>query len=429
MRILNVFIEIDGVQRLAGMITGNNSQDASFSYADEYLDSEYAQAISISLPLDGSPFSARSTKCFFEGLLPEGYSRRSVAKWLRSDEDDYISLLAGLGIECLGAIKIVEEGRQSESADYVALPNSEVRRIAAEGAVKTAQIMTNIHLSLAGASGKVGLMYNQEDGSWFLPLGDAPSTHILKQSHVRLDHIVANEQLCMTTASILGLNVSESFIVNTGEYRDEDVLFATKRYDRDVNHSVNTINSIRVPLRLHQEDFAQALGIPAAEKYENGKQGYLAKMFSLLRRYSADPMADIRKLWEIIIFNYLIGNTDGHIKNISLLYSPNLKKIRLAPAYDIVSTAVYESSTREMAFYIGKHCFLDEIEKSDFELAAREAGLGKQAAFKSIDALTASFRSALDRATEILNSEGFTMADEIHDRILSNAGISFFLSK
>ena len=45
------------------------------------------------------------------------------------------------------------------------------------------------------------------------------------------------------------------------------------------------------------------------------------------------------------MFNYLIGNTDNHIKNLSLLYSEDLKSIRLAPAYDIVSTVIYKSST------------------------------------------------------------------------------------
>lgn len=46
--------------------------------------------------------------------------------------------------------------------------------------------MTKAHLSLTGASGKVGLYYDTENSAWYLPVGTAPSTHIVKQSHIRL---------------------------------------------------------------------------------------------------------------------------------------------------------------------------------------------------------------------------------------------------
>ena len=74
-----------------------------------------------------------------------------------------------------------------------------------------------------------------------------------------------------------------------------------------------------VPRRLHQEDFAQALGIAAFNKYEKNNEGYLKQLFDVLRVHSADPMTDSLKLWDICVFNYLIGNTDNHIKNLSLL--------------------------------------------------------------------------------------------------------------
>ncbi|CCY58926.1 hipA-like N-terminal domain [Clostridium sp. CAG:632] len=56
--------------------------------------------------------------------------------------------------------------------------------------------------------------------------------HIVKQSHVRLKKIVANEQLSLLTAKHLGIEIPESFIVTTNRNDDEAVLFATKRYDR-----------------------------------------------------------------------------------------------------------------------------------------------------------------------------------------------------
>ena len=151
------------------------------------------------------------------------------------------------------------------------------------------------------------------------------------------------------TAKKLGINVADSFIVNLGAGEDENVLLASKRYDRSFEGSVKKINGLNCPLRLHQEDFAQALGISSANKYEHSGDKYLVKIFDLLRKHSANPLEDRIELWRRIVFNYLVGNTDGHIKNFSLLYSSDLKSIRLAPAYDLVSTTVYKQGTRSMS--------------------------------------------------------------------------------
>ena len=108
MRKLNISIEVNGENIFVGHITGNDFNDACFSYADSYLSNVENRAISISLPLQKEAFSSNSTRIFFEGLLPEGFTRRCVAEWMHADANDYLSLLAGLGNECLGAIKIIE---------------------------------------------------------------------------------------------------------------------------------------------------------------------------------------------------------------------------------------------------------------------------------------------------------------------------------
>ena len=204
--------------------------------------------------------------------------------------------------------------------------------------MEAVQLVTKAHLSLTGASGKAGLYYDGNADQWYLPVGDAPSTHIVKQSHVRLKGIVMNEQLCMMTAAKMGIDVPESFVINLGNAEEGDVLFATKRYDRVIGNESRRLQGLAVPYRLHQEDMAQALGISSAHKYEHNQAGYLKKAFQILQYHSADPIADQKKLWDMEIFHYLIGNTDNHIKNLSLVYGKNLGGIRLAPAYDIVST-------------------------------------------------------------------------------------------
>lgn len=418
---LIVSMERDGVMRRVGLITGTNASDSRFSYLEDYLRSEDAAPVSLSLPLQTEPFSPAQTRMFFEGLLPEGFTRRTVAQWMHVAEDDYLSILHGLGRECLGALCITTEGEESEAA-YMPITQQEVEALAAEGATKSTELVTKAHLSLTGASGKVGLYYNADNNKWYLPRGTAPSTHIVKQSHVRLDGIVTNEQLSLLTAAKCGIEVAKSFIINTGRGEDQEILFATERYDRRFASDGKLIAGLPCPLRLHQEDFAQAMGIPASEKYEKEPKGYLRGMFDLLRCSSADPIADQLKLWDILVFNYLIGNTDSHVKNLSLLYSPNQKTVRLAPAYDVVSTTVYEESTREMAFFIGGALLLDDLTRDSFRLAAKEVGFGERIAMRRFDAMCERFRPALHAAAEELVAAGYLKALELEQRILETGG-------
>ncbi len=426
---LDVFIEINGYMELAGTITRTDSssgQEGSFRYADSYLDNPVSVPISCSLPLRREAFSELQTRIFFEGLLPEGFTRRTVAGWIHADSADYLTILASLGQECIGAIKIQEDGSSfhtdPEAFGYSRLSMEQVHALAREGASKSAELVTKAHLSLAGASGKAGLYYNEPDRSWYLPRGDAPSTHIVKQSHIRLEALVANEQLCLLTAKACGLPTPESFIINFGNAGDHDVLFATRRYDRAFHPACRNSGGLPIPFRLHQEDFAQALAIPASEKYEKAGQHYLPRIFDLLRRRSANPIEDQLRLWDILMFDYLIGNTDNHIKNLSLLYEENLRTVRLAPAYDIVSTCVYESSTRDMAICFGEKCALDDITRADLQEAASMAGIGVKMAMSRFDQLADQFERSLEEAAGWLENEGFFNVRSLQQRILTHGG-------
>ncbi len=424
MKDLVVNIERDGVMMPVGRIRGEDREAAQFRYDADYL-SRTCAPISVSLPLQEQPFSPARTKNFFEGLLPEGFTRRSVAQWMHVDEDDYLSILHGLGRECLGALCITEEGEEL-TASYEPITEDQVRALAAEGAVRSAELVTRSHLSLTGASGKVGLYYDEPHGTWYLPRGTAPSTHIVKQSHVRLEGIVANEQLSLRTAAGCGIDIPHSFIINTGNGAENEVLFATRRYDRIFPDEPNWIGSLPCPRRLHQEDFAQAMGIPASGKYERGQKGYMRGMFDILRRCSSDPIADTLRLWDILVFDYLIGNTDAHVKNFSLLYSPDQSTVRLAPAYDIVSTVIYTESTRDMAFSIGGAYAIEDVTEASFRSAARDAGIGERVAMRRFDGLLDRFRTALRLSAEELADTGYPLAVEIESRILREGGIRHF---
>ena len=127
--------------------------------------------------------------------------------------------------------------------------------------------------------------------------------------------------------------------------------------------------------RLHQEDFAQALGVPSHRKYASEGGPNFTDCFALLRRAATRPPRDILRLLDAAIFNLIIGNADAHAKNFSLLHQGGA--ITLAPLYDLLSTVLYPDLSPRLAMKIGGKAVIADIEPrhwdrfaSDTELAA-----------------------------------------------------------
>lgn len=417
---LIVQIEINGVMKKAGTITGSSSADAAFRYDETYRTDKENRPVSISLPFSKTPFTPEETRAYFEGLLPEGFSRHTIADSMHIESDDYISILKELGRECLGAVQILADSSSVTDSGYKELSAAEVKTLAEEGVSQAADFVIKSHLSLTGASGKTGLYYERKTQKWFQPLGSAPSNYIVKQSHIRLESIVVNEQLCLLTAKKLGIDIPESFIFQTVRNKtgDAEILFATKRFDRSSDKESKILNGLAVPYRLHQEDFAQALGIKAAWKYEKNGEQYLKKMFEILRAYSANPIEDQLKLWRMCVFNFVIGNTDNHLKNYSLVYGKDLHTVRLAPCYDVISTRVYGAGNREMSLSINGKINSEEVTRSDFEAEAKKVGLGSKIAMRIYDEICSRFEKALYESVHDLEKTGFTEARKIADKIM-----------
>lgn len=423
MNYLYIYIEFNGEQKYVGYIEYTSSADARFQYDKDYVYNNYAAPISISLPLQEDPFDTTTTKNFFDGLLPEGFTRQMVSSSITNDANDYISILKHLGDECLGAIMILDEKDSFKPAAYNKLTLHEVKQLAAEGATKSAEIVLNSHLSLAGASGKVGLYYDDNLNEWFQPFGLAPSTHIVKQSNINYKRIVVNEQLCMKTAANLGLDVVDSFIVDTGSKADSNILFATKRFDRSFENSVNATSGLQMPFRLHQEDFSQALSESSLDKYDpNGD--YFIRMINVIQKYCSNPIKDILRLFDYTLFNFLIGNTDAHIKNFSLIYDKSLKKICLAPAYDIVSNYCYGNENKDnlqFSFAIGNDKNLKDITVDSFKYVANCVGISDAIIETKFYELANNFEQSLYNASKELTDKGFKDSEKFVEAILNHS--------
>ena len=249
-----------------------------------------------------------------------------------------------------------------------------------------------IRLSLAGAQDKVAVRIEGNEIS--LPLGGAPSTHILKPAVERFAGVVFNEALCMKLAATVGLPTAK---VETRSVEDLEYLLV-ERYDRTYRHNPGGATSLD---RLHQEDFCQAQGIVPETKYQKEGGPSLKQCFALLREVSTAPVIDLARLLDAVIYNFLVGNNDAHGKNFSLLYDGvgmANQQIRLAPLYDVVSTTYYPELSKDMAMKIGREYSSDKVTLKDFEQLAEEAGLAKPLVRNRVPQLAETVIANLDKA-------------------------------
>ena len=345
-----------------------------FRYSSEWLAAANASPLSRSLPLQSDAFDDHQARPFFAGLLPEGHVRRLLARQLQVSGQNDFALLDHLGGECAGAVSLLPTGQTPlpapDAGEIHWLADDELIAILDELPERPMLAgIDGLRLSLAGAQDKLPVI---SDGKRIgLPLNGVPSTHILKPAIRAVEDSVTNEGFCLVVAEAMRLNPARSRIHTVGDRR----FLMVERYDR-----IPQTDGHR--LRLHQEDFCQALGIVPEMKYQNEGGPSLADCFALLRRVTRPSAPQLLRLFDYVIFNTLIGNHDAHAKNFSLLYSGD--SVVLAPCYDVLSTAVYPSLTPKMAMKIGSKYKFSEVEARHWEQFAETAGLAKGPARKRV---------------------------------------------
>jgi serine/threonine-protein kinase HipA len=330
-----------------------------------------AIVLSASLPVQEEPFAPARARPFFDGLLPEGAVRSSLAHPEGVSEEDGFGLLEALGAECAGAVAVLPKGEAPGGGEGEIRPlgEADLARLIEELPDHPLGIdgrATRVRLSLGGIQEKLVLVRSPA-GEYGQPLGGAPSTCILKPEHERYPEIVANEAFCLRLAAAAGI---EAATAEPLEIAGRPCLYV-ERFDRVPARDGRIA-------RLHQEDMCQALGIAPVDKYEASGGPSIAAIVGLLRDTgSPRAAADILRAVEATLLNFLIGNSDAHGKNLALLYDP-VGDVRLAPLYDLVSTQVYEGSEPALAMRIGE---VDDPERVDIDAwrrLGREAGIGAQ---------------------------------------------------
>jgi serine/threonine-protein kinase HipA len=257
-----------------------------------------------------------------------------------------------------------------------------------------------VRLSLAGAQGKLAVTLR--NGVMLLPQHGAPSTHILKPSSQIFSGLVENEHFCMTLAARLGLPVAPVAIGNAQGIRYLQVA----RYDRRIMPDGEVE-------RLHQEDFCQAMGIAPELKYQQEGGPNLKKCFELIRGASSVPGPDVLRLFDAVVFNYLIGNNDAHGKNFSLLHDG--MGTRLAPLYDLVCTQAWQNLSTTLAMKIGGERKPNRVFVENWRRFFKDAGVAEPQAVKRLLAMT---RQTIE--TTRMVTPGYPVCESVLPPLLEN---------
>jgi serine/threonine-protein kinase HipA len=396
-----------------GYLSSTNEGGTSYSYSEQYLGDPKKVPISIALPLKPEQFDDIETRAFFDNLLPENDQLQQVMEREGLARTDTVGLLSHLGADCPGAISCIPDGEGPVKVpgnipnDYDLLRDEDikdiVRRLADREPLPNAMRDPS---PLAGVQRKIALAQFQ-DGRFGVPKSGlrVPTTHILKVPR----RTKGREALLETAAALLCRAATLDVVIPTVLNIDGLAAVLVPRFDRQIG-SDGTVR------RIHQEDFAQALSLPAGLKYERygkeeGRRFDVRSIVKLLD-LTAEPAAAKHDFLVATIFNLVIGNRDNHAKNHALLYDKGPVP-RLAPLYDLLPTRLDNTLTEDFSFKIGNAERSNSLTQVDIMSFFSSFGLSKAAAERFISDTIAPLLGQIDKASESLTAQGLKELDDL----------------
>jgi serine/threonine-protein kinase HipA len=388
----------------------------SFSYDDQWMNGRVAIPLSLSMPTITKTYAGKMVEVFLWGLLPE--NEQTLAKWAQRFQvsaRNPFALLKNVGRDCAGAVQFLPQGDEiTRGETFEALTDEQIgdrlRDLRRDGAA-TRRLGDAGQFSLAGAQAKTAFYFDNSTGQWGIPLGDTPTTHIFKPPMPHLHGHTENEHFCLQLAQMLGMDAAHSQVL---EFAGEKAI-VVKRYDRR-NIDGKTI-------RIHQEDMCQALSVMPTLKYENQGGPGVVTISNKVLSASNDPVRDRQTFMEANIFNWIIGSTDAHAKNYSMLLGAQ-SEARLAPLYDISSILPHlgegeiqaEMRDLKLAMKIDRVYPIDEVMPRHWKRCASSTKVGSEFTMQTVRHQIAVMPDLASECAAKVRAEGIT--HEIVDRLV-----------
>jgi serine/threonine-protein kinase HipA len=322
---------------VGGAVVGSVEQGSggalSFSYDSDY---QGPVPLSLSMPISARRYGDKIVRPYLLGLLPDSPEVKSrVAREFGVSGMNPFALLAHIGLDCPGAVQLCleEDVALAKGGKESLVPISEEEIAVRLEAIESGSSWSseNEHWSLGGNQAKLALRFDGK--SWSRCLGASATTHIIKPGIPSLRLQSLDEFASMRLAALCGLPVAAcSFHSFAGHQA-----VVVRRYDRVMGAD----GGVR---RIHQEDFCQALAVAPDKKYASDGGPSTPDVLRLLRMTS-EPEENTRTFAAMLFFNYLIGGSDAHAKNYSLLLEPDGSSW-VAPLYDVASALPYDFPDR-----------------------------------------------------------------------------------
>jgi len=334
-----------------------------FTYDTSYL--KYKNpAISYGLPLQSKPnICERGLHPFFDNLVAEGWLKNAQAKALRKNPNNRFALLLGFGYDLAGAVSVIDpKPVKHQHLDH--LDEATIR--AALGKA-----------SLSGVQRKLLLV---KDGKEFRPVQPQElSTHIAKLPSGDLSSLVELEFLStlaikklLPRDDVVDLKIAKILSI-------KETALIVQRFDRKNGK------------RLHFEEFNSLLNRYSGDDKYDGSYEEMGEF--ILQNQGCIP-AEAERLFKRILACLLIGNTDAHFKNFAMFHTRD--GMRLTPAYDLVSSAIYpQYSSIALNIAGAQDLNLNLLKPKHLLLMGKGFQLSEEILMMAIEELKHSFEEAL----------------------------------
>lgn len=227
---------------------------------------------------------------------------------------------------------------------------------------------TSKGITVPGVQKKLSLHLHSDDNTPRLTLVNYPTGYILKPQVTEFECLPESEQLVMTMADVTGISTVPHALIKSGD----TFAYITKRVDR-------IIDKTGVQM-LAMEDFCQLDLRLTQDKYK----GSYERCAKVIERYSSQSKLDLTELFMRLVFSYVVGNSDMHLKNFSLIETHEASGIYLlSPAYDLLPVNVIMPEDKEV-FALAMNGKKAHVRKKDFFVFAEECEIPKASAEKMI---------------------------------------------
>jgi len=307
---------------------------------------------------------------WFSNLLPEGILREWIARHYGVNPAREMEILRQIGSDLPGAVRVYD---LPDEPDSTGLSVTHPKTLLQE---RKQSVELGFRFSLAGVAPKFSMIARHDRLT--MPGSDEEGDWIVKTPDARFPLVPINEFATMSFAQDVGIDVPEFRLVHRDDVptlpasvwtSGEEFAFAIRRFDRTAGG------------RVHMEDLAQVRSLYPEQKYTGSFETVCALVFRGHDRES------FRRILRRIVFSFLVGNGDMHLKNISLLYVDPARPT-LSPAYDLVSTIPYLSDLglpHDLGLKIGGSRLRKRLRRESFSTLAQIAGDNGDAAYSWIE--------------------------------------------